>query len=169
MCMFSSRHGTRADSTSAPLTAPRSQQVVSPQTSTGNPSPGPNSPTLGQISPTDVSPGLVSIEPASPKYGNFGSCSVPGTPPPLPPRNRRRESSVSEISSPQQVNQFATNCATHAKYNIDFNLLLLLVMLSVETGPRRADSAPEGHESSTAAAQEGHGGLTSPLTPHYRP
>ncbi|GLV36874.1 Son of sevenless [Carabus blaptoides fortunei] len=100
-----SRHATRSDCTGAPLTAPRSQQVVSPQTSTGNPSPGPNSPTLGQISPTDVSPGLVSIEPASPKYGNFGSNSVPGTPPPLPPRNRRRESSVSEISSPQQLKQ----------------------------------------------------------------
>lgn len=70
------------------------------------PSPGPHSPTLVQISPTEVvlpknplqSPGLIGVEPISPKP-YIASNSVPGTPPPLPPRIKR----VSEISSPQQV------------------------------------------------------------------
>lgn len=136
MCFFfSPRHSvSRQSADIPPQTAPRNQ-VISPQTSTGNPSPGPNSPTFSQISPTDLnlpknplsSPGLSQTavtmgglitsvvgvtahhgvtEPASPKYGNFGSNSVPGTPPPLPPRNRRRESSVSDVSSPQQVSLF---------------------------------------------------------------
>lgn len=45
-------------------------------------------------------------EPSSPRLVTpGGSVSAPGTPPPLPPRNRRRESSVSDISSPQQASQ----------------------------------------------------------------
>lgn len=73
----------------------------------------PNSPSFIQHSPNDAklplkSPGLVNVEPSSPKLliNSTNYNLPPGTPPPLPPRLRRRESSASEISSPQQVSSY---------------------------------------------------------------